>query len=224
MTATASGHAERDVEAGLFLVPAGGSGEPHETRLEGRDAGVLQLRAPAGSYVISVEALDRAGPRAARMRHGLEQLRLPPEVAALSDLLVLNPGLPLPGALGEALPRALAALEAPASGGVAVAWEVYGLRPWADIVAYRLTLSREAEGLLSRAGRLLRLVGPRRPAVELAWTEEMPAGRDPAFRAVDLEIPPLAAGEYELRLELRMPGRSVLHARRILRVSSPSGS
>ena len=59
-------------------------------------------------------------------------------------------------------------------------------------------------GLLRRAGRWLRILGsPRVRRVE--WEEVGPERPGPALRSVEVDLPELEPGSYEVRLEVRSP-------------------
>ncbi|MFP3947953.1 MAG: hypothetical protein ACLFWG_04415 [Longimicrobiales bacterium] len=95
------------VRAGLFLFRAdgglagspayerrrGGAGpgdDPTREREASSSSGALHLRVPMGRYLVSVEAWDSTAARAGRFRRGIGLEPLPPDVAAISDLVILE--------------------------------------------------------------------------------------------------------------------------------------
>jgi hypothetical protein len=205
-------------ESGVFLLTEDGV-PAYEARSSGDSAGVLTLLVPLGRYLASVEALDRQGAWAARTRYGLgDPQPLVPGAVALSDLLLLASGEHEPSSLEETLPRLLARAHVPARGRLGVSWEVYGLRPVKEHLRYRLTVVRRDRSFLRRAGEWLRLFD-REPPLFLAWEEQGPERPGPQFRALNLDLPDLDPGEYEVTLELSLPGRSAIIATRGFRVS-----
>lgn len=205
------------VQAGLFLVDPD-TGPVREVRLSGEERGVLRLRAARDAYLVSTEVWDPGRARAARSRQGTSLSTLPPDVAALSDLLLLDAGERPPRRLEEAVPRARAELRACAGERVTVGWELYGLGLVRESVDFRLRLRRTDRGFLRRAGEWLGILGDA-PSVSLRWSEAGPDRPGPFFRAVDLTPPPDAGpGTYELALRVRLEGRTPLEARRSIRI------
>ncbi|MGD2122311.1 MAG: hypothetical protein PVJ76_11230, partial [Gemmatimonadota bacterium] len=93
-----------DTLSGLFLVADTGSWAPLVAFGSG-GRGVLQLRAPPGGYLLSLEQWCPAGRWGARVRHGVRGEALPVDVPHLSDLVLLDRGDELPTSLAEAAPR-----------------------------------------------------------------------------------------------------------------------
>jgi hypothetical protein len=206
-----------DTLAGLFLVPEAGDSSPIAALGSGGE-GVLQLSAPSGAYLLSLELwspLERWG---ARVRQGVEMREIPPDVPSLSDLLLLRGGEALPDSLPEALPRLRPHSRLDAGQPLTVGWEIYGLGARRDPLAFRIILEEEQPGLLRRA--LIRTGLIRKsPLLSLSWEEGSPGQPGPLFRAVDLELPDLRPGDYVLRLELDIPFRSRVSSERRLAVS-----
>ena len=208
--------ASRDTLAGHFLLADTGGWAPHSVLSSG-GRGVLQLRAPTGRYLLSMELWNPAGRWGARVRQGVVAEEVPPDVPFLSDLLVLDAGGTIPGKLEEALPLMRGNHELKSGERLTVGWEVYGLGFQEVEMTFGLRLIREEESLVRRA---LKRIGLRRsePVMTLSWTEEGPEGMGPFFRAVDLELPDLDSGNYVLQLALDMPGRSQVPSQRRVRV------
>lgn len=199
-----------------------GRGLPSRVAETGRE-GTLVLTAPAGRYVLSVETWHPAERRAWRARHGLHAEPLPRGVVGLSDLLLteaLGEEEPLrarEGDLERLAAGALAEPHVPEGGTVGLVWEVYGLEPGDGTLRFRITVEAADRDILRRAGEWLGIVEPEPPVV-LSWSEPGPEGGGTVTRAVDVELGSLPAGDYELRLELDLPGRTSVVTTRPLRV------
>jgi hypothetical protein len=139
-------------------------------------------------------------------------------VVALSDLLLTEP-LPEDSAeeLGDVVKGALPGMGIPKGRGLGVAWEVYGLTRADGELRFRITLDRADRGLLRRAGERMGLLESEPPLV-LSWEEGGADPPGPLFRAVTLDLAALDPGEYELRLELDLTGRTPAVARRVIRI------
>jgi len=77
---------------------------------------------------------------------------------------------------------------------------------------------KEAPLLVSARDSLLGVLEEvgKTPVLTLSWAEDGPSQDGPHFRAVDLDLPPLKAGDYILRLEMELPYRNqVVSNRRI---------
>lgn len=204
------------VEAGIFLVQPRG-GVPGEAR--GDDAeGTWRLAAPAGPYVLGIEVLDAEGRRAWRARGGVVQDTLAPGLAAVSDPILLEAGEPLPESLEEALPRVLPSTRVEQGRRVAVAWEVYGLRP-NESARITVGFTRHREGILRRLGEFLRVVETEEPIV-VSFEDAAPDRLGTVFRAIHMELPSLEPGEYDLHVEVDLQGRDPLVSTRRITVGS----
>jgi hypothetical protein len=191
------------VEAGLFLVPEDG-GPTVEVRGT-EPQGVITLLAPPGRYVSSLEVLDVGGKQAWRARQGVKQVALVPGLVALSDLLILEDGAPLPATLDEALPHVRPGVRIRRGERFTVVWEVYGLGV-AQKPVVTLGFTKGRPGFLSRVGQLAGIIEPEQP-VEITFAEGPQDAVQTAFRAVTLQLPDLDPGEYTLHLRLQLPGR-----------------
>ncbi len=208
--------AERSVQAGLFLFDAnalGGTRPVAATRSFGPAEGVLTATVPLGSYLVSVEALDRDAKSGGRVRGGLAMAPYLEDIPVLSDLLLIDATDSLPRSLDTAIAHALPSLTLAALRPVGVAWEVYGLSPGDEELQYRITVEHENRSALRRAGEWLRLLGRDDPVL-LEWSEPGPGRRGAHFRAVELDLRNLDRGSYLLRLELQARGRSTIVATR----------
>ncbi len=191
------------VEAGLFLVPEDG-GATVEVR-GSEPEGVITLLAKPGRYVSSLEVLDAEGKRAWRARQGVKQVPLVPGLVAVSDLLVLEGGAPLPVTLEEALPHVRPGVRIRRGERFAVVWEVYGLGV-AQKPVVTLGFTKGRPGFLARVGQLAGIIEPDRP-VEVTFEDAPQDVVQTAFRAVTLQLPDLEPGDYTLHLRLELPGR-----------------
>lgn len=213
------GHDVLPLQAGLFLLPEAG-GRALRVTVSGQEEGVLVLRAPAGRYVAGVESWAPTVSRAGRLRTGLARDTVPPDVATLSDLLLLRGGEEEPEGVEAAARRALVRPAAPVGEPLAVAWEVHGLG-WAPVeVRYELSVERTGVGVLLRLGRALGLVAPDRP-LTLSWTEPGPSRPGPVLRVVGLDLGSAEPGKYQVTLRAILPGRGALVAKAPLTLESP---
>jgi hypothetical protein len=202
--------------AGLFLLPADGSTLLSTTR-RGDLEGATMLEAPAGAYVLSVEAWSPSRRRAGRHREGIRSDTVPPDVATLSDLLLVGGGGGEPSDLEAAMTRALVRPLVDGADGLGVVWEMGGLGWRPEHVGYRLSVERVEGGLLRRLGQALRVIGHRR-SLSLEWAEPGPDRPERVLRWVDLDLPELDAGAYRVLLEADIAGRTRLVAETGFRV------
>ena len=191
---------------GLFLVSVEGT-PLRSNRSLGSTDGVLSLEAPVGSYVVATEAWSPSRRRAGRYREGIEYRRVPEDIAALSDLLMLRPTPDPPGLLEAAIPLALLRTEVRRGQTFAIGWEVSGLGFRPETLAFEVTVNRVDRSLFRRIGEFLRVSGgPQK--VSLAWEEPGPDRPSPLFRYLDLNLDRLDPGAYEVQITLRTAGRS----------------
>ena len=184
-------------------------------------AGGLMLEARAGEYVLSVEAWSPGLRRAGRLRTGVSYHPRPEDIPVLSDLLLIEgggePPVDLESAIGTALPTAHVAERER----LGIVWEVSGLDFRAESLAFDLSVGRIDRGLLSRLGGFLGLSDGPRPLV-LRWQEVGPDEPSVVFRHLDLDLPDVSPGRYEIRLTLRTTGREPVRAVRTFEVRTPT--
>ena len=204
----------RDTLSGLFLLPVGGNWAPLGSLGRGGE-GVLEVEAPPGEYLLSLELWNPAGRWGARIRHGISAGTVPPDVPTLSDLILTTRGDSFPATLEKALEGMLTRPALRSGQKVTVAWEIYGLGRRREPMSFSISLVEEEPGLIRRALNRIGLLR-RPPPLSVDWTEGGVESVGPLFRAVDIEIPSLKPGRYLLRLEMELPYRSkVLSGRRI---------
>jgi hypothetical protein len=185
-----------------------------------RPRGALAVRVQGTRAVVSVEALG--GGAAGRWRGGIELPGARPELPAVSDLLILTAAPALPATLDEAVPRAREESAARPGESLPIFWEAY---PEPGFPGGSATLALAIRpGPAGLGTRLARALGFRSGAAgaELRWTEDLP----PAAvvpRAVRLELPELAPGDYRLELEVRWPGGAVSRASREVSIHRGNG-
>ncbi len=186
--------------------------------------GVYGIEVPYGGHVLSVEEWGSGEPQPTvrRLRRGILTERLPPDVLAVSDLLVLTNG-PLPEGLDGAAARVLRQPPAPGDT-VVIAWTVHGLGFDGAELGYSLTTDADPGGLLRRLGRWMRVV-QEEPSVLTEWSEPQPPDPGPVFRSVRLVLPEWESGTHILTLTLTAAGRAAVVSRSALRLraSSPEG-
>ncbi len=196
------------VQAAMFLVhPDGGT----EFELKGSsERGVFGALVPNGDYVISLEVFSPDEQKAWRARQGVRQRSVPLDLAAASDLLILDAEGELPETLEEAVPRAMPGVRVRRGEPMVLSWEVYGLEI-GERASVTIGFNQEQPGLLRRAGEFLRIVEPDAP-VEVQYDDTAAeALRGPIFRSVVMEVPEeLEPGEYTLYVEIQLPGRAAM--------------
>ena len=165
------------------------------------ESGTLSLTVPLGSYVYSVEALDRRAGQGARFRGDLALAPHPDDIPDLSDFLIIEAPDRMPESVDDVLDHALPSLALGGLRELAVAWEAYGLGTGEARIAYRLRVEPLDRSFLRRLGEFLRLLGKGDP-LTLEWSEPSPERPGAHFRSVDLDFRNLEPGIYELRLEL----------------------
>jgi len=117
-----------------------------------------------------------------------------------------------PATLAEAVPSALPRALVEGSQGLAVAWEVSGLGFRAESMGFEVSVERVDRGAFSRLGEFLGLTDRPRP-LSLSWEEPGPERPTHVFRSLDLALPDLDPGRYEVTLVLRTSGRSPVESR-----------
>lgn len=247
--------ARRRPTAGLFLAgggPADGDGLALDLRAVPDSTGAVRVAgkvAPTAWGVASLEIWDRDRRRAQRLRAGMSLGSVPPDVFAVSDLMLLEPLRRLsPSASAsssESVPSSTSepvdGAGAPRASGLPTNFQemVESLRLGTEaggsealgvaIEVYGLGYRSEAVGFRawvedpdpSALRRLARRLGLAGPAEKVAvqWTEAGPSRPGPLFRAFSLRLPGVDPGAWQVAVEVSVPGRAPLVRRRAFTVA-----
>jgi hypothetical protein len=201
---------------GLFAVPVDGGERVEASRL-GSSEGALAIELLQGAWLISSESWSPEQRRAGRHRVIVDHVTAQPGAAILSDLLLLAPAADKPESLDEALANVLPKPEIASGDSLAIVWEVSGLGYRPETLDFEVRVERTGRSVLRRLGEILRMASPP-TAVAISWEEAAPDRPEIAFRHLDIALPELDAGLYEVTLTLRSRGRSDAVTRREFRV------
>jgi hypothetical protein len=183
----------------------------------GSSEGALAIEVTRGPWLISSESWSPERRRAGRHRLVVDHVPAQPGAAVLSDLLLLAPTAVPPKSLEEALAHVLPAPEIASGDSLGVVWELSGLGYRPEILELEVTVERTGRGVFRRVGEMLRLAS-RPTTVAISWEEAAPERPGIAFRHLDIALPELDEGRYEVTLTLRSGGRSDAVARKEFRV------
>jgi len=201
----------RDLQQALFLLPVMGpvvEDGPEPLRNQPLPEGgaledVWTATVPRGDYILSMEAwsrLDRVGWRA---RQGLPDLPTPEGELMVSDPVFLDAEpLDEPETLDEALPYVLPTVSFPQGTLLRIGWEVYGI-PEGRIASVSLGLEPAERSALRRLGEFFRVLDPVEP-VTIRWDDAEAETPGVVFRAVNLQLPQLDPGVYDLFMEIQL--------------------
>lgn len=173
----------------------------------GGTGGALLLELPPGDHVVSAESWSPRRRRAGRLRVGVPARPVVPDVATLSDIVLLRPGPEEPATLEEAVDRLLPRPRVAPGQPFAIGWEVSGLGFRPETLRFQVSIQRSDRDVFHRIGDFLGLSDPPRP-LNLSWEEPGPVEPGHLFRYLELDVPALEEGEYEIRLVLRTAERS----------------
>ncbi|UCC25022.1 MAG: hypothetical protein JSU98_15040, partial [Gemmatimonadales bacterium] len=211
--------ASRPPEVGLFARDFGG--EVARARIPGT-TGVIRIAVPPGDYLLSAEVWAPDSARVGRYRAGIGWDGRPADLPTASDLFLLTPG---PADSVHSLEVALEHLlpgRTVAGRSFRVAWELNGFGWQRETLQYRLRIREAPGGFLRRAGRFLGLLGDGE-VTTLEWSEAGPQMPGPFFRAAEVSLPAeVGPGDFEVRLEIRAPGRESLLLERAFRLEPAS--
>jgi hypothetical protein len=212
-----TGFAHDTIDAALAVAPA----VSPDSAIVSRDSaalrrGVLMATAEWRPAIISVETRDSAERRVARARAVFR----PPSSTGrvtISDLLLFDDPARLPTSLDEATGRARGSLKIDRTKPVGVYWEMYGVSPAGETLAYRLTVTRERTPWYRRAAEKLGVVERRAP-VRMQWDE--PSARPGAAhaRALAVDFSTLPEGRYRIELTLETGSLTIASASRVVDV------
>ena len=214
---TATGFERDTVAAALAVVPPS---TPDSARVTtepaARRRGVLMALGVWGVQIVSVEARDSLARRVARAR-GVARPPSSSGRVAISDLLLFDDPSNLPATLDEATARARGSLRVDRATPVGVYWEMYGINPAGEALAYRLTVTRERAPWYRRAAEKLGVVERRAP-VRMQWEE--PSARPGAARsrALAVDFSTLPEGRYRIELTLETGSLTIASASRVVDV------
>jgi len=212
-----AGFAHDTIDAALAVAPATSPDSAIVSRESAAPRrGLLVTTAEWRPAIISVETRDSAERRVARARGVFR----PPSSSgrvAISDLLLFDDPATLPTSLDEAAARARGSLKIDRSKPVGVYWEMYGLSPAGETLAYRLTVTRERTPWYRRAAEKLGVVERRAP-VRMQWDE--PSARPGAAhtRALAVDFSTLPEGRYRIELTLETGNLTIATASRTVDV------
>lgn len=201
-------------ESALFLVTTDGE---VAARVDAEDkTAVRTATVPNGEYIVSMEAWEPDASRAWRTRHGVAQATILPDLASVSDLLVMDGAGDLPETWEDAVPRTLPGVRVAPGDRVSLAWEVYGLKI-GERASVTMGVTQGKPNLLRRLGQFLRVLEPDAPVV-VSFEDAAADQLGTIFRSVRLDFPPeLEVGEYTLHVEIELPGRTpMVISRRVL--------
>jgi hypothetical protein len=207
-----SGFARDTIDAALAIAPATSPDSATVSKDSAARRGVLVTTAAWRPAIVSVEARDSAERRVARARGVFR----PPSSSGrvtISDLLLFDDPASLPASLDEATARARGSMKIDRSKPVGVYWEMYGVSPAGETLAYRLTVTRERTPWYRRAAEKLGVVERRAP-VRMQWDE--PSARPGAAdsRALAVDFSTLPEGRYRIELTLETGSLTIATASR----------
>ena len=180
------------------------------------------LEVPPGSYIVSAESWSPELRRAGRLRVGVETRGALEDVATLSDILLLGLRGSPPSSLSEAVAQALPMAVVGTEEGLAIAWEVLGLGFRPETFQFEVSVEKTDRSVFRRVGEFFGFT--ERPAtLALSWEEAGPDRPTHHFRHLDLDLPELDPGRYEVTLVLRTTGRSDAVTRTAFRVVERQG-
>lgn len=188
-------------------------------RANARRRDVLITPARWEPLLISIEARDSAARRVARARLVGRPRAGEGARVSVSDLLLFDDPANLPASLEDAARRARGSMRVTPDSPVGVYWEMYGVDPGGESLAYTLTVTREDTPWYRRAAEKLKVVDRRAP-VRLEWIE--PSARPGATRsrALALDLSTLPEGKYRVELSLEAGGQPAAKTSRVLELTS----
>jgi len=204
---------------GLFASPLEGGRAIERVTVGGSD-GTSMIDVPLGSYLVSSESWSPERRRAGRLRRGVAARPAPEDIATLSDILLLRSASPSPPTLEAALDRTLLRPRVRSGEPFAIGWEIAGLGFRPEVLHFEVSVGRTDRGFIGRVGDFLHLSSPPRPLI-LSWEEPGPDDPGYHFRSLDLDVPALEPGQYEIRLVLRSADRTDAVTTRTLQVVDP---
>jgi hypothetical protein len=205
------------IDAALAVAPAAA---PDSARVVSdsvaRRNDVLTSSAPWAPLIVSVEAFDSAARRVRRAR-SVVRPPLSEGRVAVSDLLLFDDPAALPTSLDDATRRARGSMRVERTIPVGVYWEIYGVSPDGEALAYTLTVTRDGTSWYRRAAEKLGVIDRRAP-VYMQW-DEPPSRVDASrSRAISVDFSTLPEGRYRIDLTLTTGGQATATASRVVEV------
>ncbi len=178
----------------------------------------LNVRTSRDSALFGVELLSRSG-MSGRARFGSGPQPMPNQRVTLSDVLLMEPGEPLPSGLTEASWRALGSTRINTGSTIGIYWETYGLqkdeKPNVSIVVVPA-----ARGLLGRIARAITLQRAQ-DSLSVQMEATPVAGNEIEFRSVNLDLKSLEKGDYTLSVVVEVDGQLRVVSRRPIEIKEP---
>jgi len=171
-----------------------------------RSTGIIAVRAPWAPAIVSIEAREDKGLRAARLRALADR-----PARWLSDLLLFIPGEELPDSLDVALPLAVRGIEVPPGRQVGLFWETYG-EPAADSVDVEVKVVRAAGADPDPALGRSECAPEGKAPVAVRWRDAA-APTGPRARAVTVDVAALDPGRYVVAVAMSAAGGSACASR-----------
>ena len=175
---------------------------------------------PDAVGVLSLELLLPEWRRAQRARYSVRVPSVPPDVLAVSDVVVLESDREAESA-SEVAAALRPSLVVRPDETLRIAFEVYGLGYRVEGIDFRVWLEEVGRGFFSRATRWLGF-GSEEDRIAVSWTEPGPSAPRALFRSLDLSIPGLEVGEYDVVVSVQTRGRPAAERRRRIRVAEHS--
>jgi hypothetical protein len=199
--------ARDSIQAALAVAPAVSPESAHVVSDSvSRRRTMFTTAAPWVPLIVSVEVRDSAARRVARARTVVRPPANEGRVT-ISDLLLFDDPISLPTSLEEAAPRARASMRVDRSTPVGVYWEMYGVRPDSDALAFTLTVTRAGTSWYRRAAEKLGVVDRRAP-VYMQWSEPSARVAASASRALAVDFSTLPEGRYRVELRVETGGQT----------------
>ncbi|NNF28252.1 MAG: hypothetical protein HKN73_13590 [Gemmatimonadetes bacterium] len=206
---------------GLFASPGPGTvTRGRGGRAPGRIWGSVLLGTRDGdeppTSLVSLEALHRPTRRGQRSRAVIRTRPFLPDLLTLSDVAVLDRG-PEPATLDQVAQRMKPGSRVGPVDTLAVAFQVTGLGPRQEPLSFRVWVEKGEQGVLSRLAGWVG-IGEDEEPLSVAWTESAPPGARALLRSVQVVLPDLEPGLWDLAVGVQSPGRFEAVRKRRIRV------
>ncbi|MDB4873952.1 MAG: hypothetical protein JWM41_398 [Gemmatimonadetes bacterium] len=205
----------RSLDAALVL-SADGARRAIETQTGAKVVGRIAATGLVDSGVVSLELLAAKDRRASRTRVGVAARDTTHRVT-LSDLLLYAPTGSASNELSAVRDSALASAIIPATRGVGVYWETYGLRAEGEPVQFALTVERIGVDWMHRAAEKLHLADPT-TSLRIQWDDVPQRVNGIAGRGVRVDLSRLVSGTYRMQLTVTPVGEGAVSAVREIEV------